>query len=108
MCCFIRRIIDKIKISLQSRHSPRGLFSDNVLPGRQGRVFVTDAKRQDALELIRSSIYNVRGVKEVTVDESVFPREIKVHTSFKIPIKTIQKAVIEVGFHVVPKSLYVK
>ncbi|HKL71117.1 MAG TPA: hypothetical protein VJ855_00555 [Marinilabiliaceae bacterium] len=108
MQCFILKIIEKIKIALQTRQASGSMFSENVLPGGQGRVFVTDAKKHASLELIKSSIYNVRGVKDVSIDESIFPREIKVHTSFKIPIKTIQKAVIEVGFHVVPKSPYAK
>ncbi len=108
MRCFILRIIDKIKKAVQSKQTPGSLFSENVLPGSQGRIFVTDAKKRDALELIRSSILNVKGVKDVSIDENIFPRELKVHASFKIPTKTIQKAVIEVGFHVVPKSLYAK
>ena len=108
MGCFLQRLIEKIKNAVQPKRTTGTIFSENVLPGSQGKVFVTDAKKHVALELIKSSIYNVKGVKDVSIDENVFPREIKVHTSYKIPIKTIQKAVIEVGYHVVPKSPYVK
>lgn len=81
------------------------ILSDNVIPGKQGKVFETNAKEAKDLEQIRHKLLAMEGVKEVTLNQEVFPKEFTVQTSQMVPIKDIEQAVISEGFHALPKGV---
>jgi len=80
------------------------LLSENVIPGNHGQVFGTDAKTEEELNKIKTSILTVDGIKDALINMEIFPREITVHTSKIVEITTIEKAVNKVGFHAIPKE----
>lgn len=82
------------------------LLSENVVPGKQGKVFGTNAKEHDDLLNIKSAIQNIDGVKDVILNEDIFPKELTVHTSSVVSIKEIEDAAMSVGFHVIPKKSF--
>lgn len=79
------------------------LLSENVIPGNHGKVFGTNAKEHYSLEKIKAAIEMIEGVKDVILNEAIFPRELTVHTTQIVAIKDIENAVIKVGFHAIPK-----
>ncbi|TFV95685.1 heavy-metal-associated domain-containing protein [Algoriphagus kandeliae] len=81
------------------------ILSDNVIPGKQGKVFETNAKEAKDLEQIRSKLLAMEGIHEVTLNQDKFPKEFTVQTSQMVPIKDIEQAVISQGFHAVPKGM---
>jgi len=81
-------------------------LSENVIPGNHGKVFGTNAKNHDDLEMIKTSIEKMKGVKDVILTEDVFPREFVVHTTNVVSIKEIEDTVNNIGFHAIPKSLF--
>lgn len=82
------------------------LISENVIPGNHGKIFETNATDYEDLESIKTAILKVDGVIDVFIDEDAFPKTITIHTSDLVPIKEIENAVIETGFHAIPKSLF--
>ena len=81
-------------------------ISDNVIPGNHGKVFGTDAKEAQDLQDIKTTILKINGVKEVTIDATVFPHEFTVLTSEVVKVDHIEQEVSALGFHVVPKSIF--
>lgn len=79
------------------------LLSENVIPGNHGKVFGTNAKEHSSLEKIKFAIEKIDGIKDVIVNEDVFPRELTVHTTQIVSVKEIEDAVIKVGYHAIPK-----
>ncbi len=82
------------------------LLSDNVIPGNYGKIFEVSAIKSIHLEKIKSAIFKINGVKDVLINKDTFLREITVHTSSLVKIEDIQKEVIKIGFHAIPKSLF--
>lgn len=82
------------------------LISENIIPGDQGKTFGTNANKTFEIELAKTAISKVEGVKEVIVNQAVYPFEITVSTSRIVAVKDIQKAAISVGFHVILKGLF--
>lgn len=82
------------------------LLSENVIPGNHGKVFETDAKEHQDLEKIKSLVEQIDGVKDVLIDENVFPKKITIHTSSLVKIKDIEDAAKQTGHHLVPKSIF--
>lgn len=82
------------------------IVSENVIPGNHGKVFGTNAENRTSLNNIKKAILRVDGIRDVIIDEKVFPIELTVHTSQVVKIKEIQDAAISVGFHVIPKGLF--
>jgi hypothetical protein len=82
------------------------LLSDNVIPSDHGKVFGTNAESDADLEKIKKAILRVEGVKDVMIDEEIFPREFTIHTHKIVEVKAIEDAVISVGFHITPKHLF--
>ncbi|MGV9004066.1 heavy-metal-associated domain-containing protein [Flavobacterium sp.] len=80
------------------------LLTENVIPGSQGKVFGTNATELHSLEIIKNAIQTISGIKEVIINEDVFPREITIYTSEVVTVTEIQEAVIAAGFHVIPKD----
>jgi len=82
------------------------LLSENVIPGNFGKIFEVNTIKSNQLELIKSVILKVQGVKNVIINEDILPREITVHTSSLVKIEDIEKEVIKTGFHAIPKSIF--
>ena len=80
------------------------LLSNNVIPGTRGTAFGTDAKEETDLKNIQNSILTIDGIKEVLINLSQFPREIKVFSSKIIPVHVIETKVKSVGFHAISKD----
>lgn len=82
------------------------LITENVIPGNHGKIFATDAQSTKDLLRIKKEILAIDGVKDVMLQEDVFPREFTIHTHSLVKITAIQKRVNAIGFHVVSKSLF--
>lgn len=82
------------------------LLSENVIPGNHGKVFETNAETLHDLIRIQKVISKIEGVKDVMINESVFPKEITIHTTALVSVKDIEEAAKEVGLHVLPKDLF--
>ena len=82
------------------------LLSDNVIPGNHGKVFGTNATDRHSLELIKNAVLKIEGIKDVIINEDVFPREVTVYTSEVVTVNEIQDAIIVVGFHAIPKDSF--
>ncbi|WP_366184391.1 heavy-metal-associated domain-containing protein [Flavobacterium ovatum] len=80
------------------------LLSNNVIPGTRGTLFGTDAKEENDLKNIQNMILTIDGIKEVMINLSLFPREIKVFSSKLIPVHLIETKVKSVGFHAISKD----
>ena len=82
------------------------IVSENVIPGNHGKVFGTNAENRTSLNNIKRAILRIEGIRDVIINEKVFPTELTVHTREVVGIKEIQKAAISVGFHLIPKGLF--
>lgn len=82
------------------------LLSENVIPGNHGKVFGTNAKTEIELKRVQNAMIGVDGVKDVILNDAIFPREITVHTEKMVKVIDIEVAVIKSGFHVIPKGLF--
>jgi copper chaperone CopZ len=81
------------------------LLSENVIPGNHGKIFETNAIQHTDLIKIKDAITNIDGIKDVVIEEDVFPKQLTIHTTFLVSVKDIEDAVIDTGFHAIPKSL---
>lgn len=82
------------------------LMDDNVIPGNYGKVFGTDAKETADLYAIKETLLRLDGIKDIAIDDTIFPKEFNVHTDKLVTIKAIEDAVKSLGFHAIPKSLF--
>lgn len=82
------------------------LLSDNVIPGNHGKDFETNATEHTDLLKIKEAMASVSGVKNVNLDENVFPKKFSIHTASVVSVKDIEDAVAKTGFHAIPKSLF--
>lgn len=82
------------------------LISENVIPGNHGKVFGTDAKQAKDLEKIAKVVTHIDGVKDIIINENVFPVEFVIHTSKLVKVNSIQKEIQKLGFHAIPKGLF--
>ncbi len=80
------------------------LLSDNLIPGKQGKVFGTNAKFNKDLERIRDNILSIKGVKDVIINTEVFPREFTIYTTELVKVKDVEDVVVSTGFHIIPKG----
>lgn len=83
-----------------------GLFNENVLPGKTGKVFQTNAENPHDLRKIAEQVLTIDGVHDVGINTKVFPVEITIHADdFSIvSVKDIEQAALDCGFHLIPKS----
>ena len=79
-------------------------LSENIVPGDQGKVFGTNAKSRDDLQRIKNHLLTLEGVKDVEINSDTFPAEITIYTMQVVKVDDLQKRVMEVGFHVMPKG----
>ena len=82
------------------------LLSDNVIPGNHGKEFETNATEHSDVLKVKEAMASVSGVKDVILDEDVFPKKLTTHTDAIVSVKDIENAVNKTGFHVIPKSLF--
>lgn len=81
-------------------------LSENIIPGNHGKIFGTNAQKQEDLDHIMNAIRSIDGIRDVFMEKQNFPKEFLVHTSKMVEIKVIEQAVNKLGFHVVPKGLF--
>ena len=84
------------------------LFNDNVLPGRRGKVFVTNAKDEKDIDLIMKEVKKLSGVQSVLLNTEKSPVEITVLVDVFTILKLVkvEEAVKSVGFHLIPKEVF--
>lgn len=81
-----------------------GILENNVIPGKHGKTFGTDAKEDANLAEIKTSVMEIDGIVDVIVNTDIFPREFTVHTNKVVAIADIENQVKKVGFHAIPKD----
>lgn len=81
------------------------LLKDNIIPGEHGKVFGTNANEEIELIEIKNSLLKVNGITEVSINNSIFPKEFTVFTNKVISIEDVERVVKSIGFHAIPKEL---
>lgn len=82
------------------------IISENVIPGDHGKIFETNAESQSDLEQIKKAVIRIEGVKDILLNNEIYPREITVLTSAFVDVEAVAQAAHEEGFHVLPKTLF--
>ncbi len=82
------------------------LITENVIPGKRGKIFATNASEPKELEKIRNMIMSISGVSNVSINSDTFPKELIITTSKLVKVKQIEEAVIKIGFHAIPKGIF--
>lgn len=79
------------------------LLSDNVIPGNYGKLFGTNAIKEEDLLYIKERLIGLDGVKKVLINSEVFPREFTVYTSTVVAVSAIEDLVKLIGFNAIPQ-----
>jgi hypothetical protein len=82
------------------------LLSKNVIPGKKGETFATNAMKENDLTQIKNSLLELEGVNDVVLNTTIFPREFTVFTNKIISLADIEHKVKSVGFHAIPKETF--
>lgn len=82
------------------------LLSENIVPGSQGKIFGTNAKTDNDLKKIKNHLLSMEGVKDVAINYETFPAELTIYSSVVLSVDEIQKRVMELGFHIMPKGAF--
>ncbi len=82
------------------------LLSENIIPGNHGKIFGTNAKEQIDLDRIKNKVLTLKGIKDITINSEIFPREFTVYTSELVKVEDIENQVKLTGFHAIPKDLF--
>jgi hypothetical protein len=80
------------------------LLSENIFPGKHGKVFGTDAKFDDDLYEIERFLKSYNGIKKIELKKDKFPVEIKIFTSKVIKVNDLMKDYKKTGFHLIDKN----
>lgn len=80
------------------------IMSENVIPGKQGRIFGTNAREKEDMERIREKVLEMKGVDRVILKPDEFPRSFIVYTSKLVSVRDIEEMVKTTGFHAIPKE----
>lgn len=80
------------------------IMSDNVIPGKQGKVFGTNARRKEDLEFIKEKVLELDGIDYVIMDPYAFPKAFTVFTKKLVRVHDIEEKVKTSGFHAIPKE----
>ncbi|NGY37907.1 heavy-metal-associated domain-containing protein [Flavobacterium sp. XN-5] len=79
------------------------LLAENVIPGIHGKVFGTNAMKENELIEIKTRLLKLEGINDIVLNIEIFPREFTIYTNKIVSIKDIENAVKSVGFHAIPK-----
>jgi hypothetical protein len=82
------------------------LLTENIIPGNHGKIFGTDALRNEQMEKMKIRLQKIDGVKNVTLIKGVFPKEFIIYTSKLMHISKIQDEVNKMELHAIPKGLF--
>ena len=58
------------------------------------------------LERIKNRILSLKGIKDVSLNSEVFPKELTIFTTKLVKVKDIEDVVMTTGFHAIPKGLF--
>jgi hypothetical protein len=81
-------------------------LNETIIPGNHGKIFGTNAESIKDLENIKERILELEGIKEVSINFEIFPREFTVQTSKMVKVAAVEKQVNAVGFHSIPKETF--
>lgn len=82
------------------------LLKDNIIPGKHGKVFSTDATEEKDLMKMKKAIEKIPGIKDVILNMDVFPIEFTVHTTSMVNVETIENEVKRFGHHALAKGFF--
>jgi hypothetical protein len=80
-------------------------LSENIFPGKHGKIFGTNAKYEDDLFEIEKFLRSYDGIKKIELKKDKFPVEIKIYSSKRIKVKNLMKDFKRTGFHLIDKNL---
>lgn len=81
-------------------------LTKNIIPGKIGKVFSTDAKEEKDLVKITKALLKLPGVKDIDINQNVFPVELTIHTDSVVSVEIIEDEVQRFGFHAIPKGVF--
>jgi len=82
------------------------LLKDNIIPGKHGKVFGTNAVKENDLLKIRNALYNMSGIKDVDINMEIFPKEFTIYTSAMVKVEDVENEVKRIGFHLISKGQF--
>jgi hypothetical protein len=82
------------------------LLSENIIPGNHGKIFGTNAMKENDLIAIKTSLLELEGINKVILNTEIFPREFTIYTTQIVSIEDIENKVKSVGFHAIPKETF--
>jgi len=82
------------------------IITDNVLPGKKGKIFSTNAETDKQLLEVVAKVQKIEGVTKAEAILNTFPREFKVHADEKVSVEEIQEVTKELNVNSLVKSLF--
>jgi len=82
------------------------LLSQNVIPGNHGKIFGTNAMKENDLMEIKTVLLKLDGINDVILNTEIFPREFTVYTNKIVSLADIENKVKSVGFHAIAKETF--
>ncbi len=81
------------------------LLSENIFPGKHGKVFGTDAKFDDDLYEIKMFLQHREGIEKFEINKDKFPVEIKIYCNKIMKVKELMRDFNrKTGFHLIDKN----
>lgn len=79
-------------------------ITDNVLPGKKGKIFSTNAESDEILMEVVYHVKQLDGVTRVNPIKDSYPREFVVHADDKVSVEEVQDKSKEVNVHALVKG----
>lgn len=83
------------------------LTSENIIPGNHGKVFTTDINSEVVFKKVEEELLKIKGVEDVLFNDDRFPHEVTVHTNSLIKVNELQTVVKNLGYHIIPRTLFI-
>ena len=81
------------------------LFTENIVPGKTGKVFGTDTRFLDDLLLIKDTLLSIDGIKNVEIHGDIYPKELIIFSDKLISVALVENVIKKIGFHLIPKGV---
>lgn len=82
------------------------LLTENIIPGKYGKIFSTDARDEKDLFKIKKAIEKIPGIKEVVLNQNVFPVEFTIRSKSLVDVERVENEVKRFGYHALPKGFF--
>lgn len=81
-------------------------LTEYILPGTAGKIFLMGTDYSNDYQRVLKILDTVKGISTVSLNNSVFPREITICTEKPVAVREVQQRVKAFGFHAIPKAFF--